>query len=71
MSKPRDEMKLKTREDIILNKDERSAAAQEMKAPDVHGIHLTVLDQKRVTDHYAYSNYVVDPNSLPWPKSVR
>ena len=71
MSKPRDEMKLKTREDIILNKDERSAAAQEMKAPDVHGIHLTALDQKRVTDHYAYSNYVVDPNSLPWPKSVR
>ena len=64
------DMPLQTVDDITLNSEQKREAAQELKAPDLHGIVLSSLISK-VGDRHSFSKYVLDPNRFSWPKSVR
>ena len=65
-----DEMPLRTVEDITLNSEQKVAAAKELRARDVMGIHLNSLVDK-VGSRYSFSEYVTDPVRTGWPKCVR
>ena len=66
----RNDMPLRTCEDITLTSEERRIASKEIKAPDIAGIVLSNLVDK-VGSRYSYSKYLVDPCVMSWPKSVR
>lgn len=70
MRMEREEMPLRTINDITLTSEERRIASQEIKSPDVAGIVLSNL-VTRVGDRYSYSKYLVDPCVMSWMKSVR
>ena len=70
MEMKQEEMPIRTLAEITLTSEERRAASQEQKAPDIAGIVLSNLITK-VGDRYAYSKYIVDPCVMAWPKSVR
>ena len=70
MSLPREEMPLKTVDEVLLNQQERQAAQREIKAVDICGIAVQSLTGK-LAERYSYSKYVVDPCIMQWPKSVR
>ena len=70
MSETKEEMPLKTLEDINLTSEERRIASSELKAPDISGVVLSNL-KSRVGERYCYSKYLVDPCALSWPKAVR
>ena len=63
-------MPLKTVADITLNSEQKIAAAKELRARDVTGIHLNSLVDKVGTRH-SFSNYVMDPNRSRWDVSVK
>ena len=64
------DMPLRSVQQITLNSAEKKAAAEEMKAKDISGVVLHSLLNK-VGERYSFSNFLVDPNRYPWPKSVR
>lgn len=70
MKLKRDEMPLRTIEEITMTSEERRTASLETKAPDILGIVLSNLTTK-VGDRYSFSKYLVDPCVMSWPKSVR
>ena len=70
MTLPRDEFPLKQAQDITLNAIQLKDAAKEMKGQDIGGHVLDGLTTK-VAQRYSFSNYLVDPCRLPWPKAVR
>ena len=70
MELEQESMPLRTLAEITLTSEERRAASQEQKAPDIAGIVLSNLISK-VGDRYSYSKYIVDPCVMAWPKAVR
>ena len=70
MKLEREEMPLKTVQDITLNSEQKVAAAKELRARDVMGIHLNSLVDK-VGSRYSFSEYAVDPVRTGWPKCTK
>ena len=70
MSRAKKDMPIRSVKEIILSLAEKREAALEVKAQDVSGYVLKEL-RSQVAERYQFSNYLVDPCSLPWPKSVR
>ena len=67
---PRDNLPLKTIQEIQLSGEEKRLAAVELKAADVQGIFLSELKGK-VAERYKFSRYVLDPCRYRWEKVVR
>ena len=70
MSLPRDEMPIRTAEQVTLSGEEKKIAATELKSPDIGGYVLSNLTTE-VSTRYSYSKYIVDPCVRTWPSSVR
>ena len=70
MSAPFNEMNLKTCADITLSPEEKKDAVKEMKAPDISGMFFADMVSK-LAERYAFSKYLLDPCSRPWPRVVR
>ena len=70
MSKPFNQMPIKSLGDILMDQKDVRAAQQEMKAADVCGFTLPRI-KDQVSERYSFSKYVVDPCVMSWDKSVR
>ena len=70
MSADRQQMPIKTLEQVRLSLDEKKAAALETRNDNAAGIALPFLATK-VNDRYCFSSYICDPNRYNWAKSVR
>jgi hypothetical protein len=70
MTLPRDQMPLKTAEEVTLTAEERRQAASEVRGPDIRGHQIHILVSE-VSERYAFSKYVLDPCRLGWSKSLR
>ena len=70
MSTRRDDMPIKSLDQVKLTAEEKRVVASELKGPDVVGYVMSFLKDK-VQDRYSYSKYILDPCRLPWSKIVR
>ena len=70
MSQPLDRMPILSIEEVQLNQQEKQEANKEVKSLDICGVCLPSLKDK-VAERYSFSDYLVDPCVLPWPKAVR
>ena len=65
MRTPRVDWPLRSLDQLILTPEQKTAAAKELKAPDVGGHVLSHMVDK-VGQRYAFSKYVYDPCRLSW-----
>ena len=70
MSKPREEMPLRSIDSILLDQKDLKAAQKELKAADICGFTLPCI-KDQVSERYQFSKYIVDPCVFSWEKSVR
>ena len=67
---PRDQLPIRSAEQVTLSGEEKKLAAAELKSPDLAGYSLSNL-KSEVSMRYAFSKYIVDPCIRSWPSSVR
>ena len=70
MKLPREEMPIKSINDIVMDQQAVKAAQAEMRASDICGFTLPKI-KDQVEERYLFSKYVVDPCLMSWEKSVR
>ena len=70
MAQPTDKMPIKTIEDVKLSGEEKRVAFLDLMPPDIQGIQLPVHIDK-VSERYAFCNYLVDPNKYGWYRAIR
>ena len=56
-------------EDLIMTKDDKIAATAEVRASEMNGIVLSMINT--VADRYQFTNYFLDPCAYPWRRYVR
>jgi hypothetical protein len=66
----RDEMPLKSVEELKLSGEERKIAYSETRPIDIQGIQLIQLRDK-VSERYKMNQYLVDPNRYGWGRACR
>ena len=64
------EMPLKRYDDIEFSDSDKVAVNQEIRNTGLQGIVLNVMETN-IAARYHFSNYIVDPCALPWPKFLR
>ena len=69
MSQERADMPIKSIDDIRLSQEESRLASKEAKREDICIAQEIRTD--RISDHYKFSNYIVDPCKYGWTRAVR
>ena len=64
------DMPIKTVEQVKMDGEQKRIAYQATAPPDICGIQLPFLRDK-VSERYAFSKYIVDPNKYSWFKAVK
>ena len=64
------DMPIKTVDQVKMDGEQKRIAFEATSPPDISGIQLPFLRDK-VSERYAYSNYIIDPNKYSWWRAVR
>ena len=64
------DMPIKSANEVKISNEEKRAAAEELKPASIAGIALSALAD-RVSDRYAYGEYLYDPNKYGWLRASR
>ena len=70
MKGAREDMPLKKAADVTLSKEDKVEVKKEVRSQEHRGIILASAADK-ITERYAFTEYLIDPCRLPWPKIVR
>ena len=70
MTLPRAEMPIKKVQEITMSNVDKVEFKKEVRATDVQGIILT-MKTNGMAARYLFSDYILDPCSLPWDKFMR